>query len=124
MLSARWQLGGFARRFLDYCADATIVLSVQCAGVRARQQKLPFVACQDPSAFAYFAARSGQWLQVEADSESFHCKELTADEAAAAVAEQQKARILQRHIDDDEHEFSLGRQVNPVSRGYFPLPSG
>lgn len=49
-------------------------------------------------------------MEVDANPEGFRCKELTADEAAAAVEEQRKARIWKRHSDDEEG-YSLARQV-------------
>ncbi|KAL8430790.1 hypothetical protein Efla_004026 [Eimeria flavescens] len=83
-------------------------------GVRARQQRLPFIACQDPSAFAYFASRAGRWLEVEADAEGCRCRELEETEAAAAVQEQKKARRMKKHIGDEDEEYPVGRSGSRV----------
>ncbi|XP_022586794.2 phosphoglucan, water dikinase, chloroplastic [Cyclospora cayetanensis] len=71
-------------------------------GVRARQQRLPFVACQDSTAFDFFCALDGQWVEVAAFPESFSCRTLEAADAATAVEEQRKARLWQKRSSEDE----------------------
>ncbi|CBZ51216.1 phosphoenolpyruvate synthase, related [Neospora caninum Liverpool] len=57
-------------------------------GVRARQKGVPFVACQDPSAFDAFAAAQGKLVSLSADSRAISFEVLEGEKATEALQRQ------------------------------------